>query len=103
MRIFLQEAYSLIAYMHKYAEGVRNFGRLFEEKSQDFVKTLRRLIKNIQDFFLTKPWIVQTKSDIALQNHFFSAIAFVKIFRIFYARKKWVSWGRGRAEKINFV
>ena len=51
MRIFLQETYFPIAYMHKYAEGGRIFGRLFEEKSQDFVKTLRRLVKNIQDFF----------------------------------------------------
>ena len=55
----------------------------FVEKSQDFVKTSRRLVKNIQGFFSTKPWIVQTKSDVVPQNHFFRATAFVKIFRIF--------------------
>ena len=47
------------------------------------MKILRRLVEIIQDFFSTKPWIVQTKSDVVPQNHFFRATAFVKIFRIF--------------------
>ena len=52
MRIFLHEPYSSMAYLHKYAVGTINLwlrnkekSQDFVEKSQGFVKTLRRLVK----------------------------------------------------------
>ena len=55
----------------------------FVKISRRLVKTLRRLVKIILDFFSTKSWFVVTNLDFVDLRRSISPSAFVKIFRIF--------------------
>ena len=55
----------------------------FVKISRRLVKTLRRLVKIILDFFSTKSWFVVTNLDLVDLRRSISSSAFVKIFRIF--------------------
>ena len=55
----------------------------FVKISRRLVKTLRRLVKIILDFFSTKSWFVVTNLDLVDLGRSISSSVFVKIFRIF--------------------
>ena len=55
----------------------------FVKISRRLVKTLRRLVKIILDFFSTKSWFVVTNLDFVDLRRSISSSAYVKIFRIF--------------------
>ena len=55
----------------------------FVKISRRLVKTLRRLVKIILDFFSTRSWFVVTNLDLVDLGRSISSSVFVKIFRIF--------------------